>query len=82
MGNRIEGYIQDKQKDLEFLKKLLMEKFTIGELDSDTLQRVTEEIYNIGHYIGHCRGEQYKRELIAGYEQAITELETALYNRY
>lgn len=63
MTNRLTGYIHDRKQVFEAVKsqaKLIINK---GEMTQEVSQRLLDEAFKLGRYIGRCQGEQYAREL-------------------
>lgn len=80
--NKLDVYAREKAEEYYFLKEMILEKYKMDEMNLSFLDRIIEHVYWTGHYVGHCRGEKYKRDLIEGYEKKINELESELYAKY
>lgn len=75
---------QAKNKEFEFkaLQMAVALNLREGTLDVETLNRVMERSFKLGHNAGHCRGENFKYTLLDEYKQSIRELEAQVYAQY
>lgn len=58
----LEEYARDKEKRFDEMKDAAVRIFRRGEMNDDRLLFLLEEMYRLGHYVGHCRGERSVKE--------------------
>lgn len=51
--------INEMEDEFEFFKQMATNKLTGKELDEECLQRILEDVFWAGHYIGRLRERQY-----------------------
>jgi hypothetical protein len=66
MENHLRSLYLEKQEELQAFKEMALNKLLFGELDFETLNRILNHVYELGHYVGHIHGEQYSKELYEG----------------
>lgn len=59
----LEQYAKDREKDLSVLKTVALLKLKEEKLDREALEWYLDKAFKIGHYVGHCRGENHVRQV-------------------
>lgn len=56
----MEQTIKEMEAEFEFFKQMVTGKLHNNELDGESLERMMENIYWIGHFVGRWRERQYQ----------------------
>jgi hypothetical protein len=51
------------EEEYEYFRQLMVVKLKDQELDSESLDRMIEQVYWLGHFVGRCRERHYKGQI-------------------
>ncbi|MEH7251925.1 hypothetical protein V7111_07345 [Neobacillus niacini] len=52
--------INEMEEEFEYFRRLMVVKLKDQELDSESLDRMIEQVYWLGHFVGRCRERHYQ----------------------
>jgi hypothetical protein len=55
--------IEEMEEEFEYFRLLMVSKLKDQELDGESLDRMIEQIYWLGHFVGRCRERHYREEI-------------------
>jgi hypothetical protein len=50
------------EEEYEYFKRLMVVKLKDQELSGESLDRMIEQVYWLGHFVGRCRERYYQQE--------------------
>lgn len=67
----LEKYAEEKENRLNALKLAAQFLLKGEKLNKNNLEKLLEEAFKAGHYVGHIRGEQYQSDLLEEYKHQL-----------
>lgn len=62
--DRLSTYAEEKEKEFREMRERYVERAKRGTITEFDVKMMMNRSYQMGHHVGHIRGEQYKQAVI------------------